>query len=185
MSRVVRRTSEPSDEAPAQTGSPTRAVRSDALRNLDTLLEAAKTVFARSGVDAPVREIATEAGVGIGTVYRHFPQRADLVAAVFKREVDVCANAAAALAKEHAPGDALAKWLVRYTRFVAAKRGLATALHSGDPAFESLPAYFHQHLGPALDALLEAAAKAGEVRGDVEPMELLRAVGTLWQLARP
>jgi AcrR family transcriptional regulator len=156
-----------------------RAVRADARRNIDTLLEAAKEVFATSGVDAPVREIAARAGVGVGTVYRHFPQRADLVAAVFRREVDACAAAAPALAAEHAPCEALSAWLRRYSRFIATKRGLAAALHSGDPAFEPLPAYFQQHLGPALESLLDSAAAAGAVRPDVEPDDLLRAVGNL------
>ena len=138
-----------------------RAVRADAQRNIDALLDAAKSVFATSGVDAPVREVATKAGVGLGTVYRHFPQRSDLVAAVFRREVDACAAAAPVLAEKHDPGEALARWLHRYTQFIAAKRGLAAALHSGDPAFNALPAYFEEHLGPALDSLLTAAARAG------------------------
>ncbi len=154
-------------------------MRADAQRNLDALLEAAKSVFAASGVDAPVREIAARAGVGVATVYRHFPQRADLVAAVFRREVDACAAAAPALAREHAPAEALARWLRRYTSFVATKRGLAAALHSGDPAFEPLPKYFEQHLVPALQSLLDAAVAAGEIRDDVEPYELLRAVANL------
>src|SRR5882672_7237461 len=112
-----------------------RAIRSDAQRSMNALLEAALAVFATSGVDAPVREIAEKAGVGIGTVYRHFPQRADLVAAVFRHEIDACADAAAHLAAEYGPGEALARWMQRYTAFIATKRGLATALHSGDPAF--------------------------------------------------
>lgn len=156
-----------------------RPVRADAQRNLDALLEAAKAAFAASGVDAPVREIASKAGVGIATVYRHFPQRSDLVAAVFRREVDACAAAAPALAREHEPAEALARWLRRYTTFVATKRGLAAALHSGDSAFDALPGYFKQHLEPALRSLLDAAVAAGEIRGDVEPYDLLRAVGSL------
>lgn len=157
----------------------TRGVRADAQRNLDALLEAAKTVFASSGVDAPVREVATRAGVGVATVYRHFPQRADLIAAVFRREVDACAAAAPALAREHDAVEALARWLRRYTSFIATKRGLAAALHSGDPAYEGLPQYFKQHLVPALQSLLDAAVEAGQVRAGVEPSELLRAVGSL------
>jgi AcrR family transcriptional regulator len=156
-----------------------RSVRADAQRSLDALLEAAKAVFAVSGVDAPVREIAARAGVGLGTVYRHFPQRSDLVAAVFRREVDACAAAASALAGEHEPGEALARWLRRYTSFIATKRGLAAALHSGDPAFDALPAYFRQHLEPTLQSLLDAAVTAGQIRGDVQPYDLLRAVGNL------
>lgn len=156
-----------------------RRVRADAQRNMDSLLEAALAVFATSGVDAPVREIALRAGVGVGTLYRHFPQRSDLIAAVFQREVDACADAAPILAAEHEPGEALARWMQRYAAFIATKRGLATALHSGNPAFDTLPAYFDKRLQPALRALLNAATAAGEVRGDVEPDDLLRAVGGL------
>ena len=156
-----------------------RPVRADAQRNTDALLQAAMAVFAVSGVDAPVREVAVRAGVGVGTVYRHFPQRSDLIAAVFRHEVDACADAAPVLAAEHGPGEALARWMRRYMDFIAAKRGLATALHSGNPAFETLPAYFQKRLLPALRTLLEAAAAAGEVRADVEPADLLRAVASL------
>jgi AcrR family transcriptional regulator len=154
-------------------------VRADAQRNIDALLEAAKAVFVASGVDAPVREIATQAGVGIGTVYRHFPQRSDLIAAVFRHEIDACAEAAPLLAAEHAPGEALAKWLQRYAAFIATKRGLAPALHSGNPAFEPLRAYFEQRVRPALRTLLQSAVAAGEVRNDVESDDLLQAVASL------
>lgn len=156
-----------------------RRVRPDAQRNLDAPLEAAKAVFGASGVDAPVRDIAARAGVGVATLYRHFPQRSDLVAAVFRREVDACAAAAAVLAREHEPGEALARWLRRYTAFVATKRGLAAALYSGDAAFDALPSYFRRHLEPALQSLLDAAVTAGQVRNDVAPYDLLRAVGNL------
>ena len=160
-------------------GGADRRVRADAQRNIDALLLAAKAAFATSGVDAPVREIAEMAGVGVGTVYRHFPQRSDLIAAVFRREIDACADAAPALAAQHGPGDALARWMQRYAAFIAAKRGLATALHSGDPAYDALPAYFEMRLRPALRTLLEAAAAAGEMRADIEPDELLGAVARL------
>ena len=168
-------------DVPEVPGRDRRPVRADAQRNIDTLLGAAKAVFAATGVDAPVREIAARAGVGVGTVYRHFPRRSDLVAAVFRREVDACAAAAPALAAAHPPGEALARWLRRYTRFIATKRGLAAALHSGEAAFDALPAYFQQHLGPALQVLLDAAAAAGEIRPGVDPKDLLRAVGNLCQ----
>jgi AcrR family transcriptional regulator len=156
-----------------------RPVRADAQRNTDALLEAALAVFGTSGVDAPVREIAVRAGVGVGTLYRHFPERSDLIAAVFRREIDACADAAPVLATEHGPGEALARWMQRYAAFIATKRGLATALHSGNPAFDTLPAYFQKRLLPAFRTLLDAAAAAGEVRADVEPDELLGAVASL------
>ena len=156
-----------------------RRVRADAQRNVDTLLQAAKAVFATSGVDAPVREIAEKAGVGIGTVYRHFPQRADLIAAVFRREMDACADAAPLLAAEYGPFEALAHWMQRYAAFLGTKRGLAKALHSGDPAFNTLPAHFDQRLRPALRTLLETAVAAGEVRADVDADDILGAVASL------
>ena len=166
-------------DASSARGRTDRRLRADARRNIDALLEAAKAVFFASGVDAPVREIAEKAGVGIGTIYRHFPQRSDLIVGVFRREVDACADAAAVLAAEHEPGEALARWMQRYVDFISAKRGLAAALHSGDPAYNALPAYFQERLLPAFQTLLEAAAAAGKVRGGVEPYDLLRAVASL------
>jgi AcrR family transcriptional regulator len=167
-----------SDDVPPR-GHPDRRVRADARRNIDTLLQTAMAVFATSGVDAPVREIAEKAGVGVGTIYRHFPQRSDLIAAVFRREIDACADAASVLAAENEPGEALARWIQRYVDFIAAKRGLAKALHSGDPAFDTLPAYFKQRLEPALRTLLKSAISAGHVRSDIAAEELLGAVASL------
>lgn len=156
-----------------------KPVRADAQRNLHALLQAAMEVFATSGVEAPVREIAEKAGVGIGTVYRHFPERSDLIVAVFRREVDACAAAAPALAAQYEPFEALGRWMQRYVDFITAKRGLAAALHSGDPAFDALPAYFDKHLRPALQSLLEGAATAGQIRTDINPDDLIRAVASL------
>jgi AcrR family transcriptional regulator len=153
--------------------------RADAQRNTDALLQAAMTVFARDGVDAGVRQIAEEAGVGVGTVYRHFPERSDLIIAVFRREVDACAEAAAVLATEYSPGEALARWMQRFVDFISAKRGLAAALHSGDAAYASLPDYFNARLRPAMRMLLSAAQAAGEVRPGADPDDLLTAVASL------
>lgn len=157
--------------------------RADARRNVDTLLKAALDVFSTSGVDAPVRVIAARAGVGTGTVYRHFPQRSDLITAVFRREIDACADAAAVLAAKHPPFEALAAWVERYVAFVAAKRGLASALHSGDTAYCALPAYFDARLRPALQGLLSAAAEAGDIRAGAKTNDLLRAIASLCQPA--
>ena len=156
-----------------------KRLRADAQRSLDAILLAAMAVFATSGVDAPVREIADRAGVGLGTLYRHFPQRADLIAAVFRREIDACADAAAELAKTHEPFEALASWMRRYAAYVATKRGLAKALHSGDPAYDALPSHFDKRLRPALHMLLDAAVAAGKARDDVDADELLSAVASL------
>lgn len=156
-----------------------RRMRADGQRKLNSLLLAAMEVFAKSGVDAPVREIAEKAGVGLGTVYRHFPQRSDLIAAVFKNQMDACADAASVMASKYEPGEALARWMQRYVDFVGTKRGLAAALHSGDPAYNALPAYFNERLLPALKALLDAAVAARAVRPGIEAADLLRAVATL------
>ncbi len=96
-------------------------MRADAQRNLDALLEAAASVFAASGVDAPIHEIAAKAGIGVATLYRHFPHRADLIVAIMRREIDVCAAATRALSAKHKPGEALAHWMHRYVDLVAIK----------------------------------------------------------------
>ncbi|HVV18431.1 MAG TPA: TetR/AcrR family transcriptional regulator [Pseudonocardiaceae bacterium] len=159
----------------------TRRRRADAQRNVDALVEAARTVFATSGVDAPAKEITDLAGVGVGTLYRHFPQRADLVKAVVQSGIDVVADAGPALSAAYEPVDALTKWIDRFTELLGTKRGLASALHSGDPAFEGLPGYFMQRLSPTLASLLDAAAGSGAIRGDVGAEDLLYAIAQLCQ----
>ena len=156
-----------------------RRQRVDAQRNIGSLLEAAKSAFATSGVDVPAKEIAALAGVGVGTLYRHFPRRSDLVVAVLRREIDACADAGRVLSAAHGPAEALAQWLDRYTAFVATKRGLATALHSGDPAFDALPGYFMERLAPVLGDLLDPATSTGAIRADVSAKDLLTAVALL------
>ncbi|MEV5160718.1 MULTISPECIES: TetR/AcrR family transcriptional regulator [unclassified Streptomyces] len=166
------------EDGAAAAGTPKR-VRADVRRNTDALLTAAAEVFLVEGVDAPVRRITAKAGVGAGTLYRHFPQRSDLIAAVFRHEVDACADAAAPLTAQYAPADALAEWLQRFALFLATKRGLSAALHSGDTAYDSLPAYFDQHLMPVLTRLIETAATAGEIRSDISADDLLTATRNL------
>ena len=172
--RVTARTHdrEPEDGKP-------RRMRADAQRKMSALLQSAMEVFRTSGVDAPVREIAERAGVGLGTVYRHFPQRSDLIVAVFKNQMDACADAASVMASKYEPGEALARWMQRYVDFIGTKRGLAAALHSGDPAYSALPGYFDKRLRPALKILLDAAVAARVVRPGIEADDLLRAVATL------
>jgi AcrR family transcriptional regulator len=157
----------------------TRRRRADARRNLDALLDAAKTVFATSGVDAPAKEITDRAGVGVGTLYRHFPQRSDLVLAVLRHEIDACADAGAALSAANPPAVALVKWIQRYTELIATKAGLASALQSADAAHEALGAYFYRRMGPALETLIEAARAAGAIRADVTAADVLHAVALL------
>nr|WP_236775544.1 TetR/AcrR family transcriptional regulator [Agrobacterium tumefaciens] len=156
-----------------------RRVRADAQRNIESLLQTAAEVFASSGVDMPMREIAERAEVGVGTLYRHFPTRSDLIVAVYRKEVDECVEAASTLADKYSPGDALARWVAGYVEFILAHRGMAAALNSGDPALESLPNYFQQRLGPAVQGMLDAATAAGEIRAGVKSNELIHAVAML------
>jgi hypothetical protein len=99
--------------------------------------------------------------------------------AVYRKEVDECADTASMLAAKHSPGEALARWVERYVDFIVAHRGLAAALNSGDPALEGLPAYFLQRLRPAVQGMLDAAAAEGEIRAEVKPNELLHAIAML------
>jgi AcrR family transcriptional regulator len=162
-----------------------RPQRADARQNVDALLEAAKAVFAESGVDAPVRAIAERAGVGVGTLYRHFPQRSDLISAVFRREIDACVDAAPGFEAAYPAGEALDRWIMRYTQFVATKRGLAAALHSGDTTYEPLAELFSTRLTPTLRRLLDAALASGDIADDVDPAEFLGAVANLCHAGGP
>lgn len=152
-----------------------RSSRADAQRNSKAVLEAAMKVFAKSGVDAPMRDIAAAAGVGVGTLYRHFPQRSDIIKAIIKREVDACVEYASAVTKTHAPDEALALWVQKLVDLAATKRGLGPALHSGDAAYQALPEYVLGQLTPALRGLLDAAAAKKKIRAGVDPREFLLA----------
>jgi AcrR family transcriptional regulator len=157
--------------------------RADAARNLGALLAAAKAVFAEDGVDAPAKTITDRAGVGVGTLYRHFPRRSDLVLAVIRHEIDDCADAAPRLLAELDPWDALTTWIDGLVELVGTKRGLAATLHADDedPGEHGLSAYIVGRLEPALDGLLAAGRRTGVVRPDVEAAEVLFAVPLLLQ----
>ena len=138
--------------------------RADARRNEETLLDAAAAAFIASGVNVPVRDIAARAGVGLGTIYRHFPTRADLIVAVYRHQVEACAEAGPALlANSSTPHAALARWINLFVNFLVTKHGLAGALQSDKAAFETLHAYFLDRLVPVCAQLLDAAAEAGEI----------------------
>ncbi|HEX8008264.1 MAG TPA: TetR/AcrR family transcriptional regulator [Trebonia sp.] len=161
-------------------GSSAPRKRADAQRNEQALLNAAATVFVASGVDAPVRDIAAKAGVGLGTIYRHFPTRADLIIAVYRHQVDACAEAGPALlASSSTPHAALTQWIGLFVDFLTTKHGLAAALQSDRARFETLHAYFLDRLVPVCAQLLDAAAAAGETRPGMDAYGLLRAVGNL------
>ncbi|MEU5097975.1 TetR/AcrR family transcriptional regulator [Streptomyces sp. NPDC020996] len=154
--------------------------RADARRNKETLLDAAAAVFVASGVEAPVRDIAAKAGVGLGTIYRHFPTRADLIIAVYRHQVEACAEAGPALLASCAtPYDALREWIDRFVEFLVTKHGLAAVLRSDDAGFEALHAYFLDRLVPVCARLLDAAADAGEISPGMDAFALMRGVGNL------
>lgn len=164
---------------PDKTAAP-RNRRADARRNQESLLAAAAEVFVTSGVDAPIRQIAARAGVGTGTIYRHFPTRADLVTAVYHHQIEACAQAGPRLlAETGTPFEALRQWIDLFTDFLVTKHGLADALHSDSDRFAALHAHFLDRLEPVCGELLDAAAAAGEARPGVQPYELMRGVGNL------
>ena len=154
--------------------------RADARRNEQTLLAAAAAEFVASGVDVPVRDIAAKAGVGVGTFYRHFPTRADLIVAVYRHQVEACAQAGPdLLASSSTPHAALASWINLFVDFLVTKHGLAAALRSDEAAFETLHAYFLDRLVPVCAQLLDAAAAAGEIVPGMDAYELMLGVGSL------
>lgn len=163
---------------PESTAAPRK--RADARRNEQTLLDAAAAVFVTSGVQAPVRDIAAKAGVGTGTIYRHFPTRSDLIVAVYRHQVQACADAGPTLlANSDTPHAALARWIDLFVDFLVTKHGLASALQSNRAEYDTLHASFIDRLVPVCAQLLEAAAAEGEVTSDLTAYELMRAVGNL------
>lgn len=162
------------DPAPASG----RKKRVDAVRNAQVILDAAAAAFVESGIDTPVREIAARAGVGMGTLYRHFPTRGDLIVAVYRHQVEGCAAAAdELLASEEEPGQALTEWAELFVDFLVTKHGLADVLH-GDPAnADTLHRYFVTSLVPAADKLLAKAFP--HTTPPVNGYTLLRGIGNL------
>ena len=154
-----------------------RKPRADALRNRERVLEAAKSVFSAGGPDASLEAVARHAGVGIGTLYRHFPTREALYEAVYRREVEQLGELAEQLKSEAAPVEALRRWLRANVEFVATKKGMAAALAlaAGPPPSE-LTAFSYERLTMAIGTLLARAVEAGEIRDDIGPGDLLRAL---------
>ncbi|HET6353474.1 TetR/AcrR family transcriptional regulator [Streptomyces sp.] len=159
---------------------PSRGKRADAQRNRQTVLDAAAEVFVTSGVDAPIRQIAAQAGVGMATIYRHFPTRADLVTAVYRHQIEACAEAGPKLlASAGSPLDALRQWIDLFVDFLVTKHGLADALQSDSDRFATLHAYFLDRLLPVCAQLLDSAVEAGDIRPGTQPYELMRGIGNL------
>lgn len=154
----------------------TRPQRADARRNRERLLQAASAAFEQRGADASLEEIARSAGVGIGTLYRHFPTRDALMAEVFRRNVDELCDGAEALLAELPPDEALCEWMQRFVRYVAVKKGLASHLKSVISADSELFTYSHGRVTGTFERLLQAATDAGAIRSDVAADDLLHAL---------
>lgn len=158
---------------------PASAMRADVVRNQKKLLAAAAEVFVTSGVDAPVREVAARAGVGMGTLYRHFPTRADLVVAVFRHQVEELADAGPRLlADGTSPLEALRQWIDLFVDFLVTKHGLA-GIPQPDNSSATLHTHFLDRLLPIAEQLLTAAVDAGQVRPGIQAYELMRGIGNL------
>ena len=168
---------EPGAREPADSLSTDRPLRADAVRNRELLITAAGAVFSAHGADVPLEDIAHKAGVGIGTLYRHFPTRDSLVEAVYRHEVDVLCARADQLLDTLPPDQALEEWMQLFVRHVATKRGMLSALK---PMLSSNPAFFaetKERATAAATRLLAAGVAAGSVRADITGGDLLRAVG--------
>jgi AcrR family transcriptional regulator len=159
-----------------QSAEAVRRPRADAVRNRERVLVAAKTVFSAGGPDASLEAVAKRAAVGIGTLYRHFPTREALFEAVYRREVQQLVELAEALKNEAAPVDALRRWLRSNVEFVATKKGMLAALALTVHGSSELYAHTFDRLTKAVGALLDRAIAAGEIRADISPEDLLRAL---------
>ncbi|HVC23075.1 MAG TPA: helix-turn-helix domain-containing protein [Candidatus Dormibacteraeota bacterium] len=154
-----------------------RPLRADAVRNRELLITAASAVFAAQGADVPLEDIARRAGLGIGTLYRHFPTRDSIVEAVYRREVDLLCERADQLLGTLPPDQALEQWMQLFVRHVATKRGMLSVLK---PMLSSNAAFFAETKGRATAAatrLLAAGVAAGSIRADIDGGDLLRAIG--------
>lgn len=159
---------------------PTSGREAKARRTHASLVAAAAAAFVEEGVHAPIRDIASRAGIGVGTVYRHFPNRAELVVAVYRHQLEECAALAPdLLAKGASPSAALEQWIDAFVEFLVTKHGLGMALQSEDPSLQSLHTLMLDELVPACASLLEAGAAAGEIDPRLTAHKLMRAVGNL------
>jgi AcrR family transcriptional regulator len=155
---------------------PSRKPRVDAVRNRERLLEAARTVFSAGGAEASLEAVAQSAGVGIGTLYRHFPTREALFEAVYRHEVRQLADLARRLEQEAQPIEALRQWMRSFVKFVATKKGMSEALALAVAKDSDLFSYSSDLLTQAVDGLLTDAIAAGEIRDDINADDLLRAL---------
>jgi AcrR family transcriptional regulator len=155
-----------------------RALRADAKRNRDALLESAGLAFAEHGTAASLEDVARRAGVGIGTLYRHFPTRDALVEAAYRHGVEQLCDSADQLLATQAPDIALENWMLEFVGYVATKRGLAGTLKLAAPdTHAELFAYVHERMRVAITSLIDAASASGLIRPDVDGFDLIRALG--------
>ncbi len=157
-------------------GKTTRKPRADAVRNRERVLEAAKVVFSEGGSDASLEAVALTAGVGLGTLYRHFPTREALFEAVYRREVQHLADLAEQLKQKEQPVDALRHWMRSNVRFVATKKGMSAALALAAYKNQKLSSYSFDRLTRAVGGLLDRAIAAGEIRNDISAEDLIRTL---------
>jgi AcrR family transcriptional regulator len=159
-------------------GEPTavRKPRADAQRNRTRLLETAKAAFAEKGSGASLDEIARTAGVGAGTLYRHFPTRDALVAAVYRNETEQLVAAADRLAKTHPPVTALREWLLLFVDYIATKHGMHEVLNSIVGGTSDLYSASTAQVKQAIAKLVDRAVASGDIRLDLDPLDLLRAL---------
>lgn len=160
-----------------------RAQRADACRNRDRLLDVAADAFANCGIEASLEKIAKSAGVGIGTLYRHFPTRDALVEAVYRHNVDLLVDGAEELSATLPPDEALAQWMLRFVHYVASKKGLANYLKSVVSADSDLFVSSQARVQQTIGELVDAAAAAGAIRPGVQGMDLLRALSGVCLMA--
>ena len=153
-----------------------RKPRADAVRNRERVLVAAKEVFSAGGPEASLEAVARRAGVGIGTLYRHFPTREALYEAVYRREVEQLTDLAEQLRTAPQPAEALRLWLRSNVEFVATKKGMAAALALAAHSTSHLIAFSFERLTKAVGVLLDRAVAAGEIRADISPEDVLRAM---------
>lgn len=158
-----------------------RKPRADSIRNRELLLEAAARIFSVGGQQASLEAVARQAGVGIGTLYRHFPTREALFEAVYRHEVDHLVELAERLAREASPVEALRTWLHANIRLIATKKGMVAALQPVSYGTNELKAYSFERLTAALGLLLERGIAADELRSDIAPDDLYRTlIGILY-----
>ena len=153
-----------------------RKPRADSARNRQLLIDAAKSGFAEFGLNVSLEEIARRAGVGIGTLYRHFPTREAVVEAVYRREVEQLAEAVPHLLETSPAGEALHKWMHLFVDYIATKRLIAPSLAAAKDRTSSLHASSLELITGAITALVKRAVASGEVRKDIDPSDLLRAL---------